>query len=59
MLFLGWICAQIDVCKYWTWIVEPKLCTIKDASSGYTPMNGVISGPKNCFALDSKCIVTN
>ena len=61
---LAHICWQIPDCKYWTWVIDLEIigctncCMLKYASSGYTYLEGAISGPKNCTSSNVKCMVS-
>jgi len=50
----GSLCYNHSSCKYWTWIEDynglPQYCFLKDANSGLSYLEGVISGEKKCMA---------
>ena len=52
------MCFNHSSCKYWTWIEDyngyPQYCHLKDANSGLSYVEGVISGEKNCMAPKGK-----
>ena len=54
----GLLCDNNASCKYWTWIEDynglPQYCFLKDANSGLSYLEGVISGEKKCMAPKGK-----
>ena len=54
----GLLCYNNASCKYWTWIEDynglPQKCYLKDANSGLSYLEGVISGGKNCIGPKGK-----
>ena len=54
------LCYNHASCKYWTWRKDypnngsTQYCHLKDANSGLSYSEGVISGGKNCFAPRGK-----
>ena len=52
------MCFNHSSCKYWTWIEDynglPQYCHLKDANSGLSYVEGVISGGKNCIGPRGK-----
>ena len=53
------LCYNHASCKYWTWREDypnngsPQYCHLKDANSGLSYLEGVISGGKNCRGKDA------
>ena len=53
-MLLALLCYNHASCKYWTWREDypnngsPQYCHLKDANSGLSWLEGVISGGKNC-----------
>ena len=54
----GLLCYDDALCKYWTWIEDNRsdcnTCYLKDANSGLSYSEGVISGGKNCIEAKGK-----
>ena len=58
-MLLALLCYNHASCKYWTWREDypnygsPQYCHLKDANSGLSYLEGVISGGKNCRGKDA------
>jgi len=52
----GELCFANPLCFYWTWIEDlnglPQYCNQKSGSSGYSDLEGVISGERGCKSSD-------
>ena len=55
IFFSGQLCFNTEACTHWTWIDELEgheyasgRCHLKTASSGYSYLEGVVSGGQDC-----------